>query len=85
MEGDEDECPNDSFEKGAVVGGTDAGVEPHAVMVEFGYAFVAVFAVHGWYVDVGLAYPAVFRFFRVRVRVRISSSVGRRGNIVRMR
>jgi hypothetical protein len=60
MQRNERERPNNRLEKGLVVGGPDAGVEPHAVMVEFGHAFIAVFAVHGLVVDAGLAYPTVF-------------------------
>jgi len=75
MDGDKGPGEEDCTEEIMIVRRPDAGVEPHTVMVEYGDAFIAIFAVHGLRVDVGLAYPAIFGF-EGAVAVSVGVSVG---------
>ncbi len=62
MHKDEEKCPYNRLEKGWVVGSSDTSIEPHAVMIKRRNALITVFAMHGFLMDVGLAYPTILGF-----------------------
>jgi len=53
---------NHGAEKIFVVGLSDTSIEPHAMVIEFVHALVAKLAVHGFFSDLNVAYPALFRW-----------------------